>query len=84
MELLCRCGGTSGVRRALLEKATKAGVLSGMAAGFTVTIAWKLLGQPFGLGATVPGAIACALALVLVSLATCKKHPSVYLDPRKA
>ena len=25
-----------------------------------------------------------ALALVLVSLATCKKHPSVYLDPRKA
>ena len=66
------------------KKATKAGVLSGMAAGFTVTIAWKLLGQPFGLGATVPGAIACALALVLVSLATCKKHPSVYLDPRKA
>ena len=66
------------------KKATKAGVLSGMAAGFTVTIAWKLLGQPFGLGATVPGAIACALALVLVSLATCKKHPSVYLDPRRA
>ena len=66
------------------KKATKAGVLSGMAAGFTLTIAWKLLGQPFGLGATVPGAIACALALVLVSLATCKKHPSVYLDPRKA
>ena len=66
------------------KKATKAGVLSGMAAGFTVTIAWKLLDQPFGLGATVPGAIACALALVLVSLATCKKHPSVYLDPRKA
>ena len=66
------------------KKATKAGVLSGMAAGFTVTISWKLLGQPFGLGATVPGAIACALALVLVSLATCKKHPSVYLDPRKA
>ena len=66
------------------KKATKAGVLSGMAAGFTVTIAWKLLGQPFGLGATVPGAIACALTLVLVSLATCKKHPSVYLDPRRA
>ena len=66
------------------KKATKAGVLSGMAAGFTVTIAWKLLGQPFGLGATVPGAIACALALVLVSLATYKRHPSVYLDPRKA
>ena len=39
--------------------------------------------QPFGLGATVPGAIACALALVLVSLATCKKHPSTFLDPRE-
>ena len=28
--------------------------------------------------------IAGALALVLVSLATYKRHPSVYLDPRKA
>ena len=26
---------------------------------------------------------ACALALVLVSLATCKKHPSTFLDPRE-
>ena len=46
------------------KKATKAGILAGMGAGFSVTIVWKLLGQPFGLGATVPGAIACALALV--------------------
>ena len=66
------------------KKATKAGVLSGMAAGFTVTIVWKLIGLPFGLGATVPGAIACALALVAVSLATYKKHPSVYLNPYEA
>ena len=65
------------------KKATKAGILAGMGAGFSVTIVWKLLGQPFGLGATVPGAIACALALVLVSLATCKKHPSTFLDPRE-
>ena len=65
------------------KKATKAGILAGMGAGFSVTIVWKLLGQPFGLGATVPGAIACALALVLVSLATCKKPPSTFLDPRE-
>lgn len=65
------------------KKATKAGILAGMGAGFSVTIVWKLLGQPFGLGATVPGAITCALALVLVSLATCKKHPSTFLDPRE-
>ena len=34
-----------------------------------------------GLGATVPGAIACALALVLVSLATYKKAPTPFLNP---
>ena len=54
-----------------------------MGAGFTVTIVWKLIGQPFGLGATVPGAIACALALVCVSLATYKKTPAPFLDPGK-
>ena len=63
------------------KKATKAGILSGMAAGFSVTIAWKLIGLPFGIGATVPGAIACALALVLVSLATYKKAPTPFLNP---
>ena len=63
------------------KKATKAGILSGMAAGFSVTIFWKLIGLPFGIGATVPGAIACALALVLVSLATYKKAPTPFLDP---
>ena len=65
------------------KKATKAGVLSGMAAGFSVTILWKLIGLPFGIGATVPGAIACLLALVLVSLATYKKNPAPFLDPYK-
>ena len=51
------------------------------AAGFSVTIFWKLIGLPFGIGATVPGAIACALALVLVSLATYKKAPTPFLNP---
>ena len=52
-----------------------------MAAGFSVTNIWKLIGLPFGIGATVPGAIACALALVLVSLATYKKAPTPFLNP---
>ena len=66
------------------KKATKAGILAGMGAGFSVTIIWKLIGLPFGLGATVPGAIACAIALVGVSLATYKKSPAPFLDPYKA
>ena len=63
------------------KKATTAGILSGMAAGFVVCIGWKLAGLPFGLGATVPGAIACAAALVIVSLATCKRAPTPFLVP---
>ena len=66
------------------KKATTAGILSGMIAGFTGCIGWKLAGLPFGRGATVPGAIACAAVLVIVSLATCKKSPSPFLDPYAA
>jgi len=62
------------------KKATKEGILSAIVAGFVVCVGWKMIGQPFGLGAAVPGTAACALALVAVSLATCKKNPSVYLD----
>ena len=54
-------------------------MIAGMIAGFVVCVGWKLAGLPFGLGAAVPGAIACAIALVCVSLATYKKHPSVFL-----
>ena len=61
------------------KKATKGGIIAGMLAGFAVCIGWKLCGNPWGLGPTVPGAIACAIALVLVSLATYKKQPSEYL-----
>ena len=63
------------------KKATKAGILSGMIAGFAVCVGWKLAGQPFGLGATVPGALACAAALVVVSLVTYKHSPAPFLDP---
>lgn len=65
------------------KKATKQGTIAGMLAGFVVCVGWKLAGQPFGLGSTVPGAAACGLALVIVSLATYKKSPSVFLDGSK-
>ena len=61
------------------RRATKAGILAAMISGFVVCVGWKLAGQPFGLGAAVPGTIACLLALVIVSLATCKRSPSVFL-----
>ena len=60
------------------RRATKQGVIAGMLAGFVVCVGWKLSGTPFGLGATVPGAIACAAALIGVSLATSRKSPSVF------
>ena len=63
------------------KKATKAGIIAGMVSGFVVCVGWKLLGQPFGLGAAVPGTIACAIALIAVSLATAQKRPSVFLEP---
>jgi len=62
------------------KKATKQGILAGMVAGFVVCVGWKMIGLPFGLGAAVPGTLACAVALIGVSLATCKKNPSVFLD----
>lgn len=65
------------------RKATKAGILSAMVGGFVVCVGWKLAGQPFGLGATVPGAIVCGVLLVVVSLLTCKKHPSAFLEVQK-
>lgn len=58
------------------KKATSAGVLAAMIGGFVVTVGWKLAGEPFGLGSTVPGALACGILLVTVSLATYKTHPS--------
>jgi len=62
------------------KKATSAGIIAGMLGGFVVTIGWKLMGQPFGLGATVPGAIVCGVLLVAVSLVTYEKNPSVMVD----
>ncbi len=57
------------------KKATKQGVIAAMVGGFAVCALWNLLGTPFGLGATLPGAAVCLVLLVTVSLATYKKHP---------
>ena len=57
------------------KKATKEGVISAMLGGFAVCAIWRALGSPLGLGATLPGAAACLILLVVVSLATYKKHP---------
>ena len=62
------------------KKATKQGIIAAMLGGFVVCVGWKLAGEPFGLGSTVPGAIVCLIALITVSLATCKKSPSVFLE----
>ncbi|MCD8123152.1 MAG: hypothetical protein LUE65_13175 [Clostridiales bacterium] len=62
------------------KKATKQGILAGMICGFVVCVGWKLVGLPFGIGATVPGTIACAVGLVSVSFATCRKYPSEFLS----
>ena len=62
------------------KKATKQGILSAMVSGFVVCVGWKMAGQPLGLGAAVPGTVACATALIVGSLLTCKRNPSVYLD----
>ena len=62
------------------KKATTAGIISGMIAGFVVCVGWKLAGLPFGLGAAVPGAIACAVFLLCVSLATYKRHATEFLN----
>jgi len=62
------------------KKATKSGIISGMIAGFVVCVGWKLIGTPFDLGSTVPGAIACGIATVGVSLATYKSQPTEMLS----
>ena len=58
------------------KDATKPGILAGMISGFAASVIWKMLGEPLNLGSTIVGVIFCAVALVAVSLATCKSHPS--------
>lgn len=59
------------------KKATTPGIIAANIGGFVVCAAWKIAGNPLGLGGTLPGALVCAILLVSVSLLTYKKHPSV-------
>ena len=58
------------------RKATSPGIIAGMLTGFVGCVAWKLMGEPLKLGSTIIGVVCCGIALVCVSLATCKKYPS--------
>ena len=62
------------------KKATTPGILACMLTGLVVSIIWKFAGQPFGIGTTIAGVVCCGIALVVVSLATCRKHPSRQVD----
>ncbi len=58
------------------KKATTPGVLAGMIAGFTLSIIWKIMGNPCGVGSTIVGVLINGVICILVSLATCKNYPS--------
>ena len=58
------------------KKATTPGVLAGMVAGFVISITWKLMGNPLGVGSTIVGVLLNAVICFIVSLATCKNYPS--------
>lgn len=58
------------------KKATKPAIVSSILTGFVVSIVWKIIGQPFGLGAAVPGSVACGVVLLIVGQCTYKKHPA--------
>lgn len=52
------------------------GMIAANIGGFIVCAIWKVLGNPLGIGGTLPGALVCAALLICVSLATYKKYPS--------
>ncbi len=58
------------------KKATTPGILSGMATGFIISIVWKSLGSPLGIGSTIIGVVLNAVVCIIVSLLTFKKYPS--------
>lgn len=68
----------------LWKKATTPGVLAGMAAGFVISIVWKLTGSPLGIGSTIIGVVLNAVVCVVVSLLTCKKYPSKHIDMKSS
>ena len=52
------------------KRATKAGVVSAVLAGFGSSCLWHALGSPRGLADSLVGGVVCLIALVCVSLCT--------------
>lgn len=58
------------------RKATRAGIIGSIASGFSVSILWRIFGNPLGLSPAIPGSMASLIILIIVSLATCETQPS--------
>lgn len=75
------CMGFPAVGALLWKKATKQGIYASIIGGLVSAIIWLILGSPFDLNMSVPSGIVSLLALVIVSLATYKKHPAMMPTP---
>ncbi len=56
------------------KKATKEGIVAGILAGFIISIVWKFMGEPGGLGSAIPGSLASLVCLLIVTYLTYKKE----------
>lgn len=63
----------------LWKKATKFGIISSSLGGLLTAFIWQMAGLPFGLGVTIPGCCVSFILLIIVSLITYKRHPSIYV-----
>ncbi len=54
------------------DGATKAGVISSMVGGFTISLLWMFLRQPFGIHGFIPGLVLSFLLIFIVSMLTKK------------
>ena len=63
------------------KKATKAGIIAGMVAGFTVCVGWKLAGVPFGLGLRSPAPLPALLHWLESVWLPIGRHRTPFLDP---
>lgn len=63
------------------KKATSAGIIGGILAGFSSSILWSILGAPFDIGPAIIGSVSCFAALYFLSMITFKAdRPSPFPD----
>jgi SSS family solute:Na+ symporter len=60
------------------KKATTRGIISSIVTGFSVSLVWRFMGTPFGLSASIPGALLSAIVLITVSKASYGKSRSEF------